>query len=195
MLQDLLGHLWKPLGRTSWYPGVIATSALIVGGWGYFLYQGVTDPQGGINSLWPLFGIANQLLATVALCVATTVIVKMRRTRYVWVTLLPMLWLTAATLTAGYQKMFSPNPRVGFLAHARTVTDSLGAGPVTAANREAARQAIRNDRVDAFVTGMFALMVIVILVDSLLHWLAIWSGRQEPVLHEAGYQASSLEAD
>ncbi len=195
MLQDLLGHVWKPLGRSSWYPGVIATSALVVGGWGYFLYQGVTDPQGGINSLWPLFGIANQLLAAVALCVATTIIIKMGRTRYVWVTLVPMLWLTAATLTAGYQKMLSPDPRIGFLAHARTVTESLSTGPITAANLDAARQAIRNDRVDAFVTGMFVLMVIVILVDSLFHWLAMWSGRQKPVLHEAGYQPSSMGAD
>src|SRR5260370_32242977 len=117
MVQDLGGRVWNPFGRTGWMPGVLLSSAIIVALWGYFLYQGVVDPLGGINSLWPIFGISNQLLAAVALVVATTILMKMGRLRWIWVTLLPMAWLVTITMTASYQKIFYSKPPIGFLSY------------------------------------------------------------------------------
>ncbi len=193
LLQDLLGHVWKPLARTSWYPGVILTSALIVAGWGYFLYQGVMDPLGGINSLWPLFGIANQLLAVVALCVATSILIKMNKARYAWVTVLPMLWLVLATQTAGFQKIFHPDPRIGFLAEADRLSGLVSAGAVPVDKLAAVQRQIFNNRLDAAVTGLFVLMVLVILIECAREWLAILSHRKIPVLCEAEYQVTSYK--
>jgi carbon starvation protein len=192
MLQDLLGHFWKPMGRTGWYPGVILTSALIVGGWGYFLYQGVMDPLGGINSLWPLFGIANQLLSVVALCVGTTILIKMGKTRYAWVTLVPMIWLVLATQTASYQKMFHPDPRIGFLAEADRLDGLIQAGNVSQANLASTHRLIFNNQLDAVITGLFAVIVLVIVLDSAKEWWAILSRRKVPTLHEAEYVVSTL---
>ncbi|MFZ0307855.1 MAG: carbon starvation CstA family protein [Candidatus Sulfotelmatobacter sp.] len=188
MVQDALGHVYKPLGRTSWYPSILGTSGLIVAAWGYFLWQGVKDPLGGINSLWPLFGIANQLLATVALCVATTIIIKTdrieHRAKYAAVTLVPLAWLVAVTFTASWHKMFDPNPRVGFLAQAR----ALAAGPATGVTS----RLIFNNRLDAVVTGILVVMVTLVLVESLRQWWGILSGANEARVKESPFVRTRL---
>ncbi|MFY9560389.1 MAG: carbon starvation CstA family protein [Terriglobales bacterium] len=181
MVQDALGHIWKPLGRTSWYPSILFTSGLIVAAWGYFLWQGVKDPLGGINSLWPLFGICNQLLATVALCVATTIIVKMGRARYVLVTLIPLCWLVAVTFTASYHKVLNPNPRIGFLAHARQLA-SAGADA----------RLIFNDRLDAAVAGVLVVLVAVVVIESALEWARVLSGRKACEVRETPFVMTKL---
>jgi carbon starvation protein len=174
MLQDALGHVWKPLGRTGWYPSALATSALIVALWGYFLWQGVRDPLGGINSLWPLFGIANQLLATVALCVATTIIIKAHRVKYALVTLAPLMWLVVVTFTASWHKVFDPDPRIGFLAQARQLAAAGGNARL-----------IFNNRLDAAVTGILVALVALLLIESTRKWLNVLSG---------GTQSSTTES-
>jgi carbon starvation protein len=174
---------------------VFLTSALVVGAWGYFLYQGVTDPLGGINSLWPLFGIANQLLAVVALCVGTTILIKMGKARFAWVTLIPMTWLVLATQTAGYQKMFHPDPRIGFLAEAGRLSGLIAAGSLPAGQVGATRRLIFNNQLDAAVTALFAVLVLVIVVDSARQWLAILSKRKVPVLHESEFVLSTLTGE
>ena len=185
MLQELLGYVWEPLGRTSWYPSIVLSSVLIVAAWGYFLYQGVVDPLGGINSLWPLFGIGNQLLAAVALCVGTTVIIKMGKLRYAWVTVLPLVWLTAATLTAGWQKVFSPSPALGFLAHARSVASS--------GTPNAARMIV-NDRVDAALTLFFMAVVVIVIIACAKEWWLVATGRRAARVNESPYVESGTVA-
>jgi carbon starvation protein len=184
MLQELLGYVYAPLGRYSWYPSIFFSSALVVLAWGYFLYQGVVDPLGGINSLWPLFGIANQLLAAVALCVATTILIKMDKLRHAWVTLAPLVWLSAATLTAGYQKVFSPLPALGFLAHANSLANS--------GNPNAARM-IFNDRLDAALALFFMAVVLVVIAASAREWWMIVSKRKAPRVNEAPYEPTQLD--
>jgi carbon starvation protein len=179
MLQDLLSHVWKPIGRVSWYPAVVTTSAIFVLMWGYFLYQGVMDPLGGINSLWPLFGISNQLLAAVALCVGTTVIIRMGKARFAWMTVVPLVWLAIITLTGGWLKIFSESPKLGFLSHARMLEGFIASGgvPPGVASIEAARRMVFNDRLDAAVAAFFMISVIVILFESTRVWIRILSGR------------------
>jgi carbon starvation protein len=183
MLQELLGYVHPPLGRTSWYPSIILSSFLVVAGWGYFLYQGVIDPLGGINSLWPLFGIANQLLAAVALCVGTTILVKMGKLRYTWVTLAPLAWLAAATLTAGYQKVFSADPKLGFLAHAQSLAGT---------NTPAAARMIFNDRLDAALALFFMGIVVVVILASAKEWYLVAFGRKAPRVNETPFVESKL---
>ena len=183
MLQELLGHVWAPMLRTSWYPSIVISSVLVVAGWGYFLYQGVIDPLGGINSLWPLFGIANQLLAAVALCIGTTVLFKMGKQRHAWVTLVPLSWLAAATLTAGYQKVFAADPALGFLAHARSLANST--------NPNAARM-IWNDRIDAALAVFFMAIVIVVILACAREWFLIGSKRKAPRVNEAPFVETQL---
>jgi carbon starvation protein len=195
MVQDLGGRVWKPFGRTGWMPGVLLSSAIIVALWGYFLYQGVVDPLGGINSLWPLFGISNQLLAAVALVVATTILMKMGRLRWIWVTLLPMAWLVIITMTASYQKIFDANPRIGFLAYAKALAAQIAAGKIPAEKIAETQRLIFNQRLDAAVTGVLAAMILVLIVEALVHWYSILSRRKEPVLHESPYVATRWAED
>jgi carbon starvation protein len=191
MVQDALGHWWKPLGRTSWYPSILSTSALIVAAWGYFLWQGVKDPLGGINSLWPLFGIANQLLSIVALCVATTILLKMGRSRYVIVTLAPLWALVGVTFTASWHKIFDPNPRIGFLAHARLLASQTATAPKPG-------DLVRfmfNDRLDAAVAGFLVCLVSLILLESILEWVRVLSGRKAARVKESPFVATRFAAE
>ncbi|MBM3463877.1 MAG: carbon starvation protein A [Armatimonadetes bacterium] len=185
MLQDLLGHAFPRLNDGTWWPGVLLTSGIMVGFWGYFLYAGVIDPLGGINTLWPLFGIANQMLASLALCLATVIIIKMGRARYAWVTGLPLLWLLGTTQTAAYQKVMSPSPRIGFIAQAHLMEKDLEKpdAPV----REI-RQKIFNCWLNVTVTVFFGAVIWVIVIASVL---ACWRpGRAV----ENEYVASRLTA-
>ena len=178
MLQDLGRHAWAPFGRSAWTPAVVLSSALFVAMWGHFLWQGINDPLGGINSLWPLFGISNQLLAAVALCVGTTVILRRGPARYAVVTLLPLAFIVVVTMTAGLTKIFSAQPALGFLTHARLLDDAARAGvlpPNVATMADLARMAV-NDRLDAAVAAFFLLAVLVVLASSLREWLAIVGG-------------------
>jgi len=192
MLQDLLGNVARPLGRTSWYPSVLICSGLVVAAWGYFLYFGTLDPLGGINSLWPLFGIANQMLAAIALCVATTVLVKSGRVRYVWVTVLPLVWLVAVTTAAAWDKLFSPDLRVGFLSHANDLAARLDAGTLTGAAADQAPQLIFNDRLDAALTLFFLITVWVLVVETGRICHARLSGRHCPPLAETPHVQTRL---
>ncbi len=187
MLQDLLGNAVPALGRTSWYPSVLLTSTLVVGAWGYFLYTGTTDPLGGINSLWPLFGISNQMLAAIALCVATTIIVKRGKERYAWVTALPLCWLVTMTSWAAWEKLFSPEFRVGFFAHAATLEQGLASGTLAPDMAAIAPQLIFNDRLDAALTVFFLAVTWVMVFDTVRVCRRVLTGRAHPPLTETPY--------
>ena len=168
MLQDTLGNVYKPLRDVSWKPGVYATSAVVVGGWGYFLYAGVTNPLGGINQLFPLFGIANQLLAAIALAVVTTLLIKHGKLRWAWVTGIPLAWDAVVTLTASWQKVFSDDPKLGFLAQRARFQDALDEGTVLAPAKDLDQMStvVTNATVNGFLAFFFGLLVIIILLDA-----------------------------
>jgi carbon starvation protein len=179
MVQDLGGHFWKPLGRTSWYPSVLATSALIVGMWGYLLWMGVNDPSGGIKALWALFGISNQMLAAVALATVTTVIIKMGKARFMWVTAAPMAWLIVSTFAAAIQRIFDADPRIGFLALARVTEAKIQAGQIPAAALASAQTVIFNNRFDAVIGIVLIAAVSLIVIESIHQWFLLLTGRKE----------------
>jgi len=181
MLQEIVGHVWPRFGQTSWYPSVMLSSGLVCAAWGYFLYQGVVDPLGGINALWPLFGIANQLLAAVALCVATTILIKMGRQRYAWVTLGPLAWLIVVTMTAGGQLVFSANARLGFFARAAALAGAPDTG-----------RRVLNFYLDAGLTLFFMAVVALLVVTSAREWWLVLSRRKAAVVHEAQFVATAL---
>lgn len=176
MSQEILGWIWKPLGQTQNLLGNLLGTAIIAGGWGYFLVQGVTDPLGGINSLWPLFGIANQMLAVIALALGTTLLIKMGKARWSWVTLLPMIWVATTTLSAAFQKIFSVNPKIGFLAAANKFQAALDQNTLLPPAKTVAQmeQIIWNNRLDAVICGIFVALVGSILVLSLRQWILTW---------------------
>jgi carbon starvation protein len=188
ILQDFLGGIWKPLGNTRSLPANIFASALLVAAWGYFLYQGVVDPLGGINTLWPLFGIANQLLAVIAFCLGTTILIKMGKARYLLVTVIPLLFLMSATFTAGYIKLFDKDPRMGFISGAKFYGDKVAAGGTPVEMKAWAAQQF-NFTVDTVVTAFFLIAVAVIFLGCLREWIKLLRGSKKIVLNEDPYVA------
>jgi carbon starvation protein len=196
MLQDTLGNVWKPIGRVSWKPGLWFTSAIVVAAWGYFLWAGATDPLGGINQLFPLFGIANQLLAAVALTVATTILIKSGRLKWAWVPGVPLAWDAVVTLTASYQKVFSDDPKLGFFAQRDAFQDALDKGEVLAPAQNIGdmEQVVTNSTVDGVLAALFAVLIIVIIADAARVWIGIIRGRRPLETTEVPAQPSHLFA-
>jgi carbon starvation protein len=180
MLQDTLGNVYKPFGRVSWKPGLWLTSALVVGAWGYFLYAGVTNPLGGINQLFPLFGIANQLLAAVALTVATTLLIKAGKLKWAWVTGVPLAWDAAVTLTASYQKVFSSDPTLGFFAQRDRFQAALDQGEVLAPAQDIGdmQSVVTNTTVDGILAALFAVLIVVVIADASRVWVKAIRARE-----------------
>lgn len=188
MIQEVIGTVYKPFANTeAWLPNITAT-ALSVAAWGYFLYQGVVDPLGGINTLWPLFGISNQMLAGIALIFGTTVLFKMGKKKYTWVTLIPTVLLLVVTLTAGWQKIFHSNPAIGFLSHANKFQEAYNNGEVLAPAKDLGemRQILFNDYIDAALCAIFMLVVIMVFISAIRIWIKILK-NQRLELHESSY--------
>jgi carbon starvation protein len=193
LLQDLLGNLWRPLGNTRSWAANFLCSVLLVAAWGWFLYQGVIDPLGGINTLWPLFGLANQLLSVIALCLGTTLLIKMQKTRYLFVTVLPLVFMCLVTFSAGYLKVFSPDPKIGFLSGAQSLQNAADSMTDLAKASDAIRQAAVW-RLDAIVALSFLLLVFLIVAGCAREWWHLLRGTKRVVLHESEFVAvSALE--
>jgi carbon starvation protein len=192
MLQDMLGNVWPKMGQTSWMPSVIFTSGLVVAGWGYFLYIGVIDPNGGVNILWPLFGIANQMLAAIALCVATGILVKSGKLKYAWVTGLPLVWLVIVTSTAAWQKIFSDDIRVGFFAAANDLATKLAAGVLPPDKAAVAPHLIFNQQLDAYLTMFFVAVLWIVIIDMVRVTARYLSGKPLLPTSEASHEPSRL---
>lgn len=188
ILQDFLGGLWKPLGNTRSLPANVFASGLLVAAWGYFLYQGVVDPLGGINTLWPLFGIANQLLAVIAFCLGTTILIKMGKARYLAVTAVPLVFLMSATFSAGWVKLFDADYRMGFIAGAKYYGEKLAAGGTPEEMKVWAAQQF-NFQVDTAVTLFFLAAVAIIFLGCLAEWVRLLSGSKKAQLREDPYVA------
>ncbi len=195
MLQDMLGNIWPKMGETSWLPSVVFTSALVVSGWGYFLYIGVIDPNGGVNILWPLFGIANQMLAAIALCVATGILIKSGKLKQAWVTGLPLIGLVIITTTAAWQKIASDDIRIGFFSAANDLTDKLSAGILPPAKAAIAPQLIFNLHLDAWLTVFFVSLLWLIVFDMLRVCARYLSGKPVLPLTESAHSPSRLVED
>ncbi|HEV3148390.1 MAG TPA: carbon starvation CstA family protein, partial [Chthoniobacterales bacterium] len=184
LLQDLLGNVWRPLGNTRSWSANFLTSVILVAAWGWFLYQGVVDPLGGINTLWPLFGLANQLLSVIALCLCTTILIKMQKTRYLLITLAPLLFMCAVTFSAGYLKIFSGDPKLGFLSGAQSLVAQASNDPTRA--HELLQQAWVW-QFDAIVAGFFILFVFLIVVGSATQWWQLIRGTKPAMLRESEF--------
>ncbi|MFI7015078.1 carbon starvation CstA family protein [Streptomyces sp. NPDC050164] len=195
MLQDMLGNVWKPIGRVTWKPGIWITSALVVGAWGYFLYAGVTDPLGGIKQLFPLFGIANQLLAAVALAVTTTMLIKAGKLRWAWVTGIPLAWDVAVTFTAGWQKIFSDDPKIGFFAQRDVYADAIDARKLLpgATNMDDMHTIVLNNTVDGVIMAAFLLLVLIVLVNCAVVCFRALRATEPLPTTEAPYVASRID--
>jgi carbon starvation protein len=193
MLQDILGNFNQKLGETSYMPSVILTSSLVVAGWGYFLYIGVIDPNGGVNILWPLFGIANQMLAAIALCVATSIIIKTGKPKHALVTALPLIWLIIITTSAAYQKIFSDDIRVGFFAAANHMSTQLLNGTLSAEKAAVAPQLIFNQHLDAYLTLFFVVVLWIVVIDMMNISRRYLQGKKVLSSSEAPYVKTVLE--
>ncbi|MEJ0100575.1 MAG: carbon starvation CstA family protein [Pseudomonadota bacterium] len=193
LLQDGLGQIWKPIGRTSWYPSVLIASTLVVAAWGYFLYVGVVDPNGGINILWPLFGIANQMLAGIALTVSTGILIKSGKLRYAWVTALPTAWISIVTTTAALQKIFSPNAKLGFFSAADAMADQLASGKLAADRVAVAPTLIFNQRLDGWLTVLFLFLMWIVIVEVVRVSMRHLAGKQVPPVSEAPHEKTRLD--
>ena len=192
MLQDILGNIWPKMAETSWTPSVIFTSFVVVAGWGYFLYIGVIDPNGGVNILWPLFGIANQMLAAIALSVATGILVKSDKLKYAWITGIPLFWLVTITSTAAWQKVCSDDVRLGFFSAANDLTDKLANGLLPPAKAAIAPQLIFNLQLDAWLTICFVSLLWIIVFDMLRISLRHLQGKPVLPSTETPYVRSCL---